>query len=111
MDEAVYIAWYNLHLFGEITYKFNAADSHTVLVADRLTVSYSHIAKKVVLSLQQNIIGILPRNKFLLSEQAFDFIEDNLSLHMAGNYMNMLIWAKSLYINAGDSNSLEFFVR
>ena len=47
-----------------------------------LAVLHVNVAQKIILSLQEGIIGVLAGEEFLLLEQALDLVNRELALHV-----------------------------
>ena len=66
MDQALNVTRDDLYLRGQITHELYGGNCHSMKVIKRLAVLHVNVTQKIVLSLQERIIGVLTSEKFLL---------------------------------------------
>ena len=66
MYQTLHITRYDLDLRGQVANELNARDCYLMQVIKRLAVLDVNVAQKIILGLQEGIIGVLASEKFLL---------------------------------------------
>ena len=66
MDQTLHITRDDLDLRGQVANELNARDCNLMQVIKRLAVLDVNVAQKIILGLQEGIIGVLASEEFLL---------------------------------------------
>ena len=75
-----------------------------------LAVLHVNVAQKIVLGLQEGIIGVLTSEEFLLLKQALDLVNREMAFHVTRDYKDVLILTDSFHVQACHRNALDLLV-